>query len=121
METNGNICFFSDRPSFMIRVAEAKAITAIRHNDMPNKLKSSVEPKLTKYFWNGFEWDTEGDPRKESYYVGEIKNSKRNGQGTFRSMDGRVFKGEFKDDTLWNIKEYRKGKLIGKWKNGIKE
>ena len=51
----------------------------------------------------------------------EIKNNKRNGQGTFRSMDGRVFKGEFKDDTLWNIKEYRKGKLIGKWKNGIKE
>ena len=86
-----------------------------------NKLKSSVEPKLTKYFWNGFEWDTEGDPRKESYYVGEIKNGKRNGQGSFRSMDGRVFKGEFKDDTLWNIKEYRKGKLIGKWKNGIKE
>ena len=41
--------------------------------------------------------------------------------GSFRSMDGRVFKGEFKDDTLWNIKEYRKGKLIGKWKNGIKE
>ena len=90
-------------------------------HEKKNELKSSIEPYFNKYFWNGFEWNTKGDPTKESYYVGELKNGKRNGQGKFRSMDGRLFRGEFKNDKLWNIEEYRKGKLISKWKDGIKD
>ena len=74
----------------------------------------------TKYFWNGSMWVTDGDPIKEGFYVGEIKDGKRNGEGTYRSQDGRIFRGEFKDDKLWNIREHLRGKLIGTWKNGKK-
>ena len=60
---------------------------------------------------------TDGDPRKERFYVAEIKDGKRNVEGTYRSQDGRIFRGEFKDDKLWNIREHLRGKLIGTLKN----
>ncbi|HJO47279.1 MAG: hypothetical protein QF560_17165 [SAR324 cluster bacterium] len=71
----------------------------------------------TKYFWNGSMLFTDGDPRKERFYVAEIKDGKRNVEGTYRSQDGRIFRGEFKDDKLWNIREHLRGKLIGTLKN----
>ncbi len=33
-------------------------------------------------------------------YVGEYKDDKRNGQGTFKFADGTKYVGEFKDDKL---------------------
>ena len=42
METNGKSCSFLENPSFIIKVAIANAITAIKHNDNPYKLKLTV-------------------------------------------------------------------------------
>ena len=42
METNGKSCSFLENPSFIIKVAIANAITAIKHNDNPYKLKFTV-------------------------------------------------------------------------------
>ena len=42
METNGKSCSFLENPSFIIKVAIANAITAIKHNVKPYKLKLTV-------------------------------------------------------------------------------
>ena len=42
-------------------------------------------------------WYKDGDEKKNYKYVGEIKNGKPNGQGTFTLPDGRKFVGKFKD------------------------
>ena len=35
-------------------------------------------------------------------YVGEFKDGKYHGQGTYTYPDGRKYVGEFKDDEPWN-------------------
>ena len=42
METNGRSCSFLENPSFIIKVAIANAITAIKHKDYPYKFKFTV-------------------------------------------------------------------------------
>ena len=55
----------------------------------------------------------------ESRYVGEWKDGKKHGQGTYTSKDGEKFVGEWKDDEEWNITEYNKnGNITGKWVKG---
>ena len=41
-------------------------------------------------------------------YVGGWKDSKYHGQGTLTSSDGKYFVGEFKDSKPWNITGYDK-------------
>jgi len=55
-------------------------------------------------------------------YVGEFKDGVSHGQGTFTSKDGEKFIGEWKDDEEWNITEYDKnGNITGKWVNGVRQ
>jgi len=77
-------------------------------------------------------------------YVGEYKDDKTNGQGTYTIPDGtkyvgefkgwnsgkgiatfpdgRKHDGEFKDGVLWKGTEYDKnGNITGKWVNGVKQ
>jgi len=54
-------------------------------------------------------------------YVGEYKDGKRNGQGTFTYLDGRKYEGELKYGVLhghgtWTSSDGKK--YVGKWKNG---
>jgi len=57
-----------------------------------------------------------------SRYVGEWKDGKKHGQGTYTSQDGTKGKGEFKDNTPWNISLYGKyGNFTGKYVNGVKQ
>jgi len=56
-------------------------------------------------------------------YVGEFKNDKRHGQGTYYEGEGPFkgewYEGEFKDGTLWNGTSYDKdGNITGKRVNG---
>ena len=53
-------------------------------------------------------------------YVGNWKDGKRNGQGTYTVPDVRKGVGEFRENKCWNITTYDKnGKIIGKWANGV--
>ena len=55
-------------------------------------------------------------------YVGEFRKGRLNGQGTVTWSDGRKNVGEWKNGKEWNIKKYnKKGKIIGKWVNGVKQ
>jgi len=57
-----------------------------------------------------------------SSYVGEWKDGKKHGQGTYTSQDGTKGKGKFKDNTPWNISLYGKyGNFTGKYVNGVKQ
>ena len=55
-------------------------------------------------------------------YVGEYRDGKRTGQGTFTYSDGRKYEGEFKDGEFRNGILYNKdGNTIGKFVNGVKQ
>ena len=55
-------------------------------------------------------------------YVGEWKDGKRNGQGTFTSTDGSKYVGEYKDGKTWNGTLVDKdGKIIEKYVYGVKQ
>ena len=55
-------------------------------------------------------------------YVGEYKDGKKHGQGTYTWSDGEKYVGEFKDGKRWNGTMYDKeGNIIGKWWNGVKK
>ena len=55
-------------------------------------------------------------------YVGEWKDGNKNGQGTFTYSDGQKYVGRWKDDKNWNgTLTDKEGKIIGKWKNGVKQ
>ena len=55
-------------------------------------------------------------------YVGRWKDDKRNGQGTYTYPDGQKYVGRWKDDKNWNgTLTDKEGKIIGKWKNGVKQ
>jgi len=57
-----------------------------------------------------------------SRYVGEWKDGKKHGQGTYTSGKGTKGKGKFKDNTPWNISLYGKyGNFTGKYVNGVKQ
>ena len=52
-------------------------------------------------------------------YVGEFKDGKKHGQGTYIKTEGRKYVGEWKDGERWNGTLYDKeGKIIGKFMNG---
>ena len=54
-----------------------------------------------------------------SRYVGEWKDGKKHGQGTYIKPEGRKYVGEWKDGERWNGTLYDKeGKIIGKFMNG---
>ena len=66
-------------------------------------------------------WFENGNEDSDGKYIGEIKNGKPNGQGTYTFPDGKKYEGKFKDG-----KEHGKGtytypdgvKYEGEWKNG---
>ena len=98
-----------------------------------------------QYLGTELEWYEEEDEKKGWTYVGEIKNGKPNGQGTYTNPDGRKYVGEFKngkwdgqgtftfpngnkgigefrENKPLNITEYDKyGNIIGKFVNGVKQ
>ena len=52
-------------------------------------------------------------------YVGEYKEGKKHGQGTFTTFDGDKYVGAFKDGNFWNGTTYEiDGNIFGKWVNG---
>ena len=52
-------------------------------------------------------------------YVGEHKDGKRHGQGTYTWSDGRKYVGEWNEDKEWNGTEYDKnGNITYKFLNG---
>ena len=66
-------------------------------------------------------WFENGNEDSDGKYIGEIKNGKPNGQGTYTFPDGKKYEGKFKDG-----KEHGKGtytypdgvKYEGKFKDG---
>ena len=53
-------------------------------------------------------------------YEGEWKDGERYGQGRFTFTDGSKYEGEWEDGKPWNLTIYDKnGKIIGKWVNGV--
>ena len=41
---------------------------------------------------------------------------------TFFFPGGDIWKGEFKEDSPWNVKwKYKNGKILAKWQNGVKK
>ena len=71
------------------------------------------------YIYGKGEW--EGDK-----YEGEWKNGNKNGHGTYifgeGEWEGDKYEGEWKKGKEWNITEYdKKGKMIGKFVNGLKQ
>jgi len=96
--------------------------------DIPKKVEPKVVEKKGKgilYYLevNGVEgWYESGDEKKGIkiiYYVGEIKNGKPKGQGTYTFNDGNKFVGEYKHGNEWNGIYYNKnGNIIGKFVNG---
>ena len=52
-------------------------------------------------------------------FVGEWKDGKINGQGTMTTLDGTKYEGEWKDEKPWNGIYYDKNEnIIGKFVNG---
>ena len=55
-------------------------------------------------------------------YVGEYKDGKKHGQGTFTFSDGKKGVGEFRENKPWNITIYGKsGIIILKYVNGVEQ
>ncbi len=64
-------------------------------------------------------WYKKGDRKKDGEYVGEIENSKPNGQGTHTYSNGDKYVGEWKGGMPWIGTKYNKnGEILGKWTNG---
>ena len=63
-------------------------------------------------------WHEDGDERKHSKYVGELKNGEEHGQGTVTSPNGNKFVGEFKNGKMHNGNFYFEGEIISKVVNG---
>ena len=54
-------------------------------------------------------------------YVGEWKNGKHHGQGTYTFHDGVKWEGVWRRSEPWNITKYDKdGKIYGRKVNGVK-
>jgi len=52
-------------------------------------------------------------------YMGEWKDGKKHGQGTFTFPSGFKYVGEFKDGKMWNVTKHNKdGKYVGEFKDG---
>ena len=67
---------------------------------------------------NGKGTYTWSDGRK---YEGEFKDGLKHGQGTWTSINGYKYVGEWRENKSWKGKEYeKKGKIIGKYVNGVK-
>jgi len=55
------------------------------------------------------------------YHEGEFMDGTPNGQGTETLPNGQLV-GEYKDGKPWNVKGYdTEGDIIGKWVNGVKQ
>jgi len=55
-------------------------------------------------------------------YVGEFKDGKEHGQGTYIWSDGRKYVGEFKDGEILNGTVYDKyGNIIDNYLKGVKQ
>jgi len=100
-------------------------------NDMFEMVKEECERILGRledkkrgvlYFGlrNGkYGWEEDGDEKKNSKYVGEVKYGIPYGQGTLTYLNGNKYVGEYKDGKKWNVTKYdKKGKYVGDWKDG---
>ena len=67
-------------------------------------------------------WFEDGNEKNHGKWVGEIKNGKLNGKGTYTNPDGSKYVGEFKDGNPWKGTIYDKDRNIkGKYVNGVKQ
>ncbi len=87
------------------------------HSRYPSGNKYVGEHKDGK--WNGQGTFTYSGGSK---YVGEWKEGKRNGQGTESWNDGSKYVGEYKNGRMWNGTEYYEdGNIWSKYVNGVKQ
>ncbi len=124
------IFFWEDNPSEIVEVG--------------NKNRGILSYRKENARWGWYEY---GDEGKDGKYIGEIENLKPNGYGIFTygigkwkgdkyegmwkdgrfdghgtliRKNGEKFKGEWKNNNLWNISKYSKfGKILRKYENGI--
>ena len=76
-----------------------------------------VEEPVRIFYPNGYGVLTY--PLGEKIVVGEWKDGKRNGQGSYYYPSGEKYAGEWKNGNPWNITGYDKnGNIIGKIVNG---
>ena len=65
-------------------------------------------------------WKTNGHPKKDNVYVGELRNGVPHGEGTLTSPDGEKYVGEFKDGKRWSGTFYEEyGNVEGTYTNGV--
>ena len=78
----------------------------------PQEAKQKEDTRL--YWDSGLErWETDGDPKKDNVYVGEIRDGVPHGQGTYSYPEGGRYVGESKDGKLYGQGTYT-------WPNGGK-
>jgi hypothetical protein len=72
-----------------------------------------------QYLGTELEWYEEEDEKKGWTYVGEIKNGKPNGQGTFTWLMKAKTIGFWKNGKIWSGRETNlDASIMGKWVNG---
>ena len=55
-------------------------------------------------------------------YVGQYKDGKKHGKGTYTWFDGGKYEGSWKNGVRWNGTSYDKnGNILEKWVNGVKK
>ena len=77
-------------------------------------MSSSQEVLFLRIVNGEQKWFENGNEDSDGKYIGETKNGKQNGQGTYIYHDGRKYEGEWKNGKYWNGTHYNgKGKIIG--------
>ena len=87
------------------------------------KNQEARQKENTMLYWDfGLEsWKTDGDPNKDTVYVGELRNGVPHGEGTLTFPDGGKYVGEFKEGKIHGQGTYTYPdgeKYVGEWKDG---
>ena len=87
------------------------------------KTQEARQKENAMLYWDfGLErWKTNGDPKKDTVYVGELRNGVPHGEGTLTFPDGGKYVGEFKEGKIHGqgTATYPDGsKYVGEWQDG---
>ena len=97
-------------------------------NNVPNGQGTYTSPDGMKYVgeWKDGKYHGQGTyifgsgPHLGDIYVGEWKDNKKHGQGTYTFASGSKYVGEFKDGNPWKGTEYDKdGTVITTYSEGV--